>query len=92
MIYDPEEPGAFVIYSMEEMKEVGRVETDPFFIVHMINAYDDVAEDGTEIIVLDSTNMVNGDILEVYFYDVNRPNYITINGKSQLYLESECNW
>ena len=41
MIFDPEEPGQFVLYNMKEMREEGRFTTDPFFIVHMINAYDD---------------------------------------------------
>ena len=47
MIYDENEPGVFVLYSMKEMKETTRFETDPFFIVHMINAYDDPNEENT---------------------------------------------
>ena len=47
MIYDEKEPGVFVLYSMKEMKETTRFETDPFFIVHMINAYDDPNEENT---------------------------------------------
>ena len=70
MIFDPNEPGVFVLYSMEDMKEAGRVETDPFFIVHMINAYDDVDDNGRESIVIDSTEMSDGSILEAYFYSV----------------------
>ena len=53
MIYDEKEPGVFVLYSMKEMKETTRFETDPFFIVHMINAYDDPNEENT---VAGSTN------------------------------------
>ena len=47
MIYDENEPGVFVLYSMKEMKEAARFETDPFFIVHMINAYDDPNDENT---------------------------------------------
>ena len=70
MVYDSESPGTFVIYSMEEMKEVGRTETDPFFIVHTINAYDDVDENGNEKIVIDTTNMGDGSIIDTYYYSV----------------------
>jgi len=68
MIYDEKEPGTFVLYSMKEMKEAARFETDPFFIVHMINAYDDPNEKNS--VVIDTTQMADGDILNAYFYDV----------------------
>ena len=63
MIYDEKEPGVFVLYSMKEMKEATRFETDPFFIVHMINAYDDPNEENT---VTGSTNLD----LMVHFHDM----------------------
>ena len=60
MIYDENEPGVFVLYSMKEMKEATRFETDPFFIVHMINAYDDPNEENTATgsTNLDYTSMI----------------------------------
>ena len=67
MVFDPKEPGQFVLYDMEKMKEAGRFTTDPFFIVHMINAYDD--PDNSDQVIVDSTNMRDGSVLEAYFYN-----------------------